>query len=70
MRIAGDWRFDSDNYVKSVSFDIANDIIDFNNVPELLGYDRQSRTLKDENGNPYYDHWSDRYMKMDVNPDT
>lgn len=59
-----------------------NDVIDFSNTPELCEYWIQTRTLRngdgrvDSNGNhvdknyPYYDHWSDRYMKLEFNEDT
>ena len=76
------WNKDDDYRVKQISFDIMNDVIDFANTPELCEYWMQARTLRngdgrlDKNGNlvekgyPYYDHWSDRYMKLEFNPDS
>lgn len=68
------WDKKDDYRIRSISFDITNDIIDFGAVPELCEYDVQVRTLRREimDGGevwrePYYDHWSDRNMKLEVN---
>lgn len=64
MKIRYNWDKDDDYRISQISFDISNDIIDFDNVPQLLGYSTHSRTLRnhDEDGRPYYDRWSDKYM--------
>ena len=74
VHIGYNWIPDDDNRINSISFDIMNDIIDFNNVPMLCDYFMQERTLRNRSrlgeNKPYYDHWSDRYMKLEVNPIT
>lgn len=72
LKICQDWRKDDESRTLSVSFDIVSDIMDFGAVPELCGYDVQNRTLRNRGDNnlPYYDHWSDRYMKLEINPVT
>ena len=70
MRIMHNWSKTDDNRIIEMSFDISNDIIDFGMVPELCGYPVQERTVRDGNGKPYYDHWSDRYMKLETNKST
>ena len=72
------WDKEDDFRIREMSFDITNDIIDFGAVPELCEYDFQSRTLRnrfmDEEGNlwrdPYFDHWSDKNMKIEFDPTT
>jgi hypothetical protein len=54
----------------SLSFDIANDIIDFDGVPELCSYEEHAKALRDGRGYEHYDRWSDRYMKLETNPTT
>lgn len=70
LDILHSWKKDDDNRILELSFDIASDIIDFGFVPELYPYDVQARTIRDKNGKPYYDHWSDRYMKIEFNETT
>lgn len=78
IQVKYNWDKNDDNRIRELSFDIANDIIDFGAVPELCEYPIQARTLRNDfmsaNGNmwrePYYDHWSDRNMKLEVNPTT
>lgn len=70
VKIIHNWNPADDNRILEMSFDIVNDIIDFGAVPELCDYPVQARTLRNGEGEPYYDHWSDRYMKLDVNPVT
>jgi len=82
LHIRYNWNAENDFRIKQVSFDIVNDIIDFNHVPELCEYWMQARTLRNWDGReatdgtitdvgyPYYDHWSDRYMKLEFNKDT
>ena len=64
------WDKDDDNRVRTLSFDIMHDTIDFANVPMLGQYWMQARTLNcevmqaEDVGDrvfkkPYYDHWSD-----------
>lgn len=68
VNIRYNWSEDDDYRIREISFDIVNDMIDFENTPELLGYETHERTLR--NGlvamKPYYDRWSDRYMKIEV----
>ena len=66
------WNGEDDYRINKISFDVVNDIIDFEHTPELCGYWEQSRTLRNGefNGKPYYDHWSDRYMKLSVDENT
>lgn len=66
------WNGEDDYRVNSISFDLVNDIIDFEHTPELCEYWAQSRTLRDgeAHGKPYYDHWSDKYMRLEVDKDT
>ena len=69
------WNKGDDYRIRSISFDITNDIIDFGAVPELCEYSVQARTLRngvmDSQGREwrehYYDHWSDRNMSIEVN---
>ena len=77
MNVRYNWNEDDDFRVESLAFDIENDVIDFNGIPQLLGYSTHERTLRNwvedpeaGNGKPYYDHWSDRYMTLDTNPIT
>ena len=64
VHIRHNHRPNDDLRLTSIKFDIVNDTIDFENVPVLCGYERQARTLRDSNGKPYYDHWSDNYMVL------
>lgn len=68
LKISYDWKPDDDARVLSISFDVANDIIDFGATPELMGYYAHDKTLVNVK-KPYYDRWSDRYMKMKRNQD-
>ena len=90
VSIRYNWNEKDDYRLLDLSFDIVNDVIDFNGVPRLLGYSTQDRTLrngepeetdiynrewkhlgkKDISNKPYYDHWSDRYMKLDIDKET
>jgi hypothetical protein len=78
IQVKYNWDKDDDYRIREMSFDITNDIIDFGAVPELCGYSTQARTLRNEfldSANrawrePYYDHWSDRTMKLEVDPVT
>lgn len=74
VTIRYNWNKDDDNRLNQISFDIVNDVIDFNNVVELYGRTRQNKTLRDYDfarcGLPYYDHWSDRYMTLVRRGDT
>lgn len=78
IHVKYNWNGKDDYRVREVSFDITNDIIDFGAVPELCEYDYQARTLRNgvldaqnkEWREPYYDHWSDRNMKLEVNEKT
>lgn len=75
IHVRYDWKKDDDYRIRSISFDITNDIIDFGAVPELCEYSVQARTLRndimDEDDRiwrePHYDHWSDRNMSIEVN---
>ena len=73
LKVVCDWKPDDDFRINSIKFDIASDVIDFNNVPELMGHAGQSTTLRNRTNRmnePYYDRWSDRHMKIGRNPDT
>ena len=78
IQVKYNWDKDDDYRIREMSFDITNDIIDFGAVPELCGYSTQARTLRNEfldSANrawrePYYDHWSDRTMKLEIDPVT
>ena len=72
VKVRYNWNGDDDYRVNSISFDVVNDIIDFENTPCLCGYLAQSRTLRDgeSKNKPYYDHWSDKYMKLKFDEDT
>ena len=72
LHIRYNWNKDDDYRINSIKFDILNDIIDFDGVPELCGVYDQSRTLRnwEDGGSPYYDHWSDRYMKLEKDETT
>lgn len=54
--------------MRSVAFDIVNDVIDFKNTPVLCEYERQCRTLMRRGNDPqnHYDHWSDKYMSLEM----
>ena len=75
------WDKDDDNRVRTLSFDIMHDTIDFANVPMLGQYWMQARTLNCEVmqtqnvgdrvfKKPYYDHWSDSNMQLVVDENT
>jgi hypothetical protein len=78
VKIRYNWDRSNDYRIRQISFDIVNDVIDFNNVPELCEYWMQNRTLRNGDGledgtfrnYPYYDHWSDRYMKLEIDEST
>ena len=70
VKIIHNWNPNDDNRILELSFDITNDIIDFGAVPELCGYPVQARAIRDGNGKPSYDHWSDRYMKLEIDEST
>lgn len=72
LKIRYNWNKDDDTRIEQIQFDIVNDIIDFDHVPVLCGYSKQDRTLRnwDKGGVPHYDHWTDKYMRLDVNPIT
>ena len=78
IHVKYNWNESDDYRIREMSFDITNDIIDFGAVPELCGYSTQVRTLRNEYMDdnwrlwrePHYDHWSDRNMKLEVNPTT
>lgn len=62
---------EDDFRIEQIQFDVVNDVIDFNNVPSLLGYSTQHQALnRDSEKHPHYDRWSDRHMGFDVNPMT
>ena len=62
---------EDDFRIEQIQFDVVNDVIDFNNVPSLLGYSTQHQALnRDSERHPHYDRWSDRHMGFDVNPMT
>lgn len=75
IHVRYDWKKDDDYRIRSMSFDISNDIIDFGAVPELCEYSVQARTLRNEFmgendriwREPHYDRWSDRNMSIEVN---
>lgn len=75
IHVKYNWDKSDDYRIRSMSFDITNDIIDFGAVPELCEYSVQARTLRNgvmdgqgrEWREPYYDHWSDRNMKIEFN---
>ena len=77
IHVRYNWDEKDDFRIRTISFDITNDIIDFGAVPELCEYDFQVMTLRNgirgagTNGRewrePYYDHWSDRNMSIEVN---
>ncbi len=75
IQVKYNWDKSDDYRIRSMSFDITNDIIDFGAVPELCEYSVQARTLRNgvmdgqgrEWREPYYDHWSDRNMKIEFN---
>ena len=68
INIRYNWNRDDDFRIREISFDIVNDMIDFENTPVLLGYEAHERTLRNglKDRKPYYDRWSDRYMKIEV----
>lgn len=78
VHVRYNWRKDDDYRINSITFDIVNDVIDFNNTPELLKYHRHARTLRDRNEtennhppyHPYYDRWSDKYMALEFDKET
>ena len=78
IQVKYNWDKNDDHRIRELSFDITNDIIDFGVVPELCEYPIQARTLRNEFldttdhawREPHYDHWSDRNMKLEVNPTT
>ena len=65
VKVKYNWNPEDDFRMNSISFQILNDIIDFENTPRLMGYSHQARTLRNKDGEPYYDHWSDRYMSLE-----
>lgn len=72
IHIKYNWNRDDDYRIKQISFDIMSDIIDFRHTPELCEYWIQARTLRngEDHNSPYYDHWSDRHMKLEFNETT
>ena len=86
VKVRYNWDKDDDYKIRQISFDVANDVIDFKNTPELCEYWAQSRTLRnwdgrnltyaggkwtvDEKGYPYYDRWSDKHMKLEKSAET
>ena len=65
MKVKYNWNSEDDFRINSISFQILNDVIDFDYAPRLMGYSQQARTLRNKDGEPYYDHWSDRYMSLE-----
>ena len=82
VKIVHDWKKDTNYRINRISFDIVNDVIDFQNTPHLCEYWIQSRPLRNGEestmegidhpvaGKPYYDHWSDRYMNLEFDNPT
>ncbi len=73
VKIHYDWSATDDNRISRISFDIVNDMIDFDNCPELCGYDEHVHALKrwdGESTHTHYDRWSDRCMELKVDPTT
>ena len=52
VNIRYNWNKDDDYRIRQISFDIMNDIIDFDNVPELCPYPIQVRTLRNGDSIP------------------
>ena len=70
LKIIHSWNPNDDNRIVELSFDVASDVIDLGLVPELCPYDIQRRTIRNPEGKPYYDHWSDKYMKLEFDKDS
>ena len=72
VKIWYNWNRGDDYRINSISFDLVNDVIDFEHTPRLCDYWEQSRTLRDgeQNGIPYYDRWSDNCMSLSVDENT
>ena len=72
VKVKYNWDENDDYRIKEISFDIVNDVIDFENTPQLMGYETHDRTLRngDDRMKPYYDRWSDKYMTLETNPET
>ena len=77
LKIRYDWKYNDNSRLKTLSFDVTNDVIDFGSTPELCGYHVQNKTLRRRKTTgmgreyePYYDHWSDEFIKMEYNSST
>ena len=77
LKIRYDWNYNDNSRLKTISFDVTNDVIDFDHTPELCGYHVQNSTLRRRKTHNladgyelYYDHWSDEFMKMEYNEST